>query len=179
MTTTDYIINAILILLVVRQVRGQRLDLFGLLLPLVLVLVAGQHFLHTIPTAGNDLVLIIGLATAGAILGLMSGLATHMRLGTDRVALARAGWIAGGLWVLGVGTRMGFAFASSHGLGPAIQHFSIANQITSADAWTAALVLMALSEVTARIVTLNIRSVRMGGVIPSRLQAAAAAASRI
>ena len=71
------------------------------------------------------------------------------------MALARAGcWPVGGR----LGARMGFAFASEHGAGPAIARFSIARHITSADAWVAALVIMALAEVTARLVTLRLRA---------------------
>jgi hypothetical protein len=50
-----------------------------------------------------------------------------------------------------------FAFASDHGAGPAITRFSIAHSITSADAWVAALVMMALAEATARLVVLRVR----------------------
>lgn len=146
----------------------------------MLVFVAGQHFLHTIPTAGNDLVLIVGLAAGGALLGTLCGLATHVRRGDDGLALARAGWIAAGLWVLGVGTRMGFAFASDHGLGPSIRDFSVANHITSGQAWTAAFVLMALAEVTSRVLTLHVRAQRVtGGSLIASLQALSARAARI
>ena len=55
MNTTGYIINSVLVLLVVRQIRERppRLDRRSLVLPLVLVAVAAANFLHTIPTAGE------------------------------------------------------------------------------------------------------------------------------
>jgi hypothetical protein len=53
---------------------------------------------------------------------------------------------------------MAFAFFSGHGAGPAIARFSAVHSITSTDAWVAALVIMALTEVTARLVVLRLRA---------------------
>jgi hypothetical protein len=159
MTTTDYLINAAFLLLVLRQARGRRLDRRALVVPLVAVFFVAQQYVHTIPTAGNDLVLVALLAALGLSLGLASGLATQVRLG-DGVALARVGWIAGGLLVLGIGARMGFAFAIGHGFEPAVRGFSISHQIGAA-AWPVALVAMAVCEVVVRVVTVQLRGRRM------------------
>ena len=75
--------------------------------------------------------------------------------------LGRAGWLAAGLWITGVGARMAFVFAATHGAGPAIGHFSITHQITGAGAWAAALVMMALADVLTRLVVLFLRGRRM------------------
>jgi hypothetical protein len=99
MTATDYLINAALILLVVRQIRERRVDIRSLILPVVLVYTIAGQYLHSIPTAGNDLVLVVGLASLGLILGSTSAFFHTMRVGSDGVALARAGWIAAGLWI--------------------------------------------------------------------------------
>ena len=158
MNTTEYIINAILVLLVLRQIRERRLDLMSFVLPVALVGVAAMQFLHTIPSGGNDLVLIVSLAAVGALLGGLCGVFTHVRSGADGVALARAGWLAGALWIGGIGSRIAFSLLSEHGFGSSIAHFSVAHHITSSAAWTAAFVLMALCEVLARTATLAIRS---------------------
>jgi hypothetical protein len=155
---TGYIINAILVLLVIRQIRGGRLDLRNLVLPVVLVAAAAAYYLRTVPTAGHDLALDITLAAVGAALGIACAMATRMRRGRDGVAFAQAGWLAAALWIIGIGSRMGFAFFSDHGAGPAIARFSISHQITGSDAWVAALVMMALAEVIARLVTLRLRA---------------------
>jgi len=155
---TGYIINAILVLLVLRQIRGSKLDLVNLVLPVLLVAGAAAYYLRTIPTAGNDLALEGTLAVTGALLGVLCGLATHLRRGDDGVAFAWAGVLAAVLWVVGIGARMGFAFYSDHGGGPAIARFSAAHSITSGDAWVAALVMMALAEVIARLITLRARA---------------------
>jgi hypothetical protein len=157
MTTTDYIINGVLVLLVLRQMRERRLDLRSLVLPAVLVFVAARNYLHALPSGGNDLELVGVLASAGIALGSLCAWFTHVRVGDDGVALARAGWAAAFFWVAGIGSRMAFAFATAHGLRHAIASFSASHQITGADAWTAALVLMALCEVTARLLTLYAR----------------------
>jgi len=160
-SVTDYIINGVLVLLVLRQIRENRLDLVSLLLPVVLVAGAAAYYLRSIPTGGNDLALDLSLGAVGAALGIGCALATHMRRGADGVALARAGWLAAVLWVVGIGSRLAFVLYSDHGGEPAIARFSVAHTITSGQAWVAALVLMALAEVVARLVTMRLRARRL------------------
>jgi hypothetical protein len=50
-----------------------------------------RNYLHSIPTAGNDLVLAGARASVEIALGLASGFATHIRPGSDDLALARVG----------------------------------------------------------------------------------------
>jgi hypothetical protein len=156
MTTMDYLMNAGFLSLVLVQARERQLTRRALVVPLVAVFFVGQQYLHSIPTAGNDLVLIGGLAVVGLSLGTMCGYATHIRVGEDGIALARVGWIAGTLLVAGISSRMVFAFALSHGFEPTVANFSIAHQIGAA-AWPVALVLMAICEVTARLLTVEVR----------------------
>jgi hypothetical protein len=156
MTITDYLINAIFVLVVVRQARERELDRRSILVPLVLVLFVAQMYLHSIPTAGNDLVLIGLLAAVGLTLGIASGLATYVRAGDNGLAIARVGWLAATLLIAGIGSRMVFALAVSHGLRSDIASFSIAHHI-SATAWPTALVLMAICEVTTRIAIVQLR----------------------
>ena len=100
--------------------------------------------------------LIGALGTVGLALGIASGFATHVRAGENGVAVARVGWIAGALLIAGIGSRMVFAFAMSHGARHAVASFSIAHQIGAA-AWPVALVLMALLEVSTRITIVQLR----------------------
>jgi peptidoglycan/LPS O-acetylase OafA/YrhL len=175
---TGYIISFILVLLVLRQIRETRLGLTSLVLPVVLVAGAAAYYLRSVPTAGNDIALDLTLAATGAALGIMCALATRMRRGSDGVALARAGWLAAILWIAGIGCRMGFAFFDDHGAGPAIARFSVAHRITSADAWVAALVIMALAEVITRLIVLRLRARALpatAGQIPGRAPADAPA----
>jgi hypothetical protein len=160
MTTTEYLLNVAFVLLVLRQAKERELDRRSVIVPLVLMFFVGSQYLHTLPTAGNDLILIVGLAAVGLTLGVLGGYATQVRPGDKGVALARVGWIAGGLLVLGIGARMAFAFAIGHGLEPAVRSFSIAHQIGAA-AWPVALVLMALIEVGSRIAVVQVRGRRL------------------
>ena len=160
MTTSEYLLNAAFVLLVLRQARERELDRGSVIIPLLLMFFVGTRYLQTVPTAGNDLVLITTLATVGLMLGVAGGLATHVRAGAGGVTLARVGWIAGGLLVFGIGARMAFAFAVGHGFEPAVRSFSVAHQIGKT-AWPVALVLMALIEVGSRMAVVQIRRRRL------------------
>ena len=156
MRTTDYLINAVFVLIVFRQARERELDRRSVIIPLAIVAYVAHLYVRSIPTVGNDLVLIAALGTVGLALGVASGFATHVRAGENGLAVARVGWIAGGLLIAGIGSRMVFAFALSHGARHAVASFSYAHQISAA-AWPVALVLMALLEVSTRIAIVQLR----------------------
>ncbi|MGW4518595.1 hypothetical protein ACWEO4_43380 [Streptomyces sp. NPDC004393] len=60
---------------------------------------------------------------------------------------------------LGMGTRIAFKTWVEHGGGADdVARFSTAHHITTGQAWTAALILMALTEVVTRTATLFVRS---------------------
>jgi hypothetical protein len=156
-----YVINAILVLMVVRQVREHPLDLRSLAGPVLAVGCAAILFLHSVPLGGNDIVLELACVSAGAVMGVTGGLATRLRLGPGGRPLGRAGWLAAGMWVGGVGARMAFAVAAANGAGPAIARFSVAHQITGSAAWVAALIMMALADVLSRLVVIYLRGHRL------------------
>ena len=54
-----------------------KLDRRSLVLPLVAVYFVTQRYVHSIPTAGNDLVLLAVLASVGLTLGILCGFATN------------------------------------------------------------------------------------------------------
>ena len=163
MTTTDYLIDSILVLLVVQQLRERTLTTRSLVRPLVIVGIAVANYLHGIPTAGNDLVLVGVLAAVGAAIGIASGRTVLMRHGRAGEVLARAGWASAVLWVLGMGSRFAFAVWASNGGGPTVAHFSAVNSITSNEAWTVALLAMAVCEVCGRTLVMALRREHMGG----------------
>ena len=156
-----YLINALLILLVVRQIREHQLDSRALAVPVLAVAAAAVMFLHAVPGGGTDLALDLACVSAGAVMGAIGGLATRLRLGADGRPLGRAGVLAAGMWIAGVGARMVFYFAATHGAGPAIAAFSIAHHITGSAAWTTALLMMALADVLTRLVVVWIRGHRL------------------
>ena len=174
MTTTDYLINAVFVLVVLRQARERKVDARSLLVPMAVVLYVGHMYVHSIPTAGNDLMLVGVLASIGLSLGVMGGFATHIRTGADG-ALARVGWIAGALLIAGITSRLVFVYAVHHGAYHAVSAFSIANHIGAA-AWPVALVSMAMIEVAARLVTVQLRARRLtASQAPGTIAIAAAA----
>jgi hypothetical protein len=103
-----YLINALLILLVVRQIREHQLDLRALAVPVLAVAAAALMFLHGVPSSGSDITLDLLCASAGAAMGAIGGLAARLRLGADGRPLGRAGVLAASMWIAGVGARMVF-----------------------------------------------------------------------
>ncbi len=169
MTFTDYLLDIALIAIVVVQIRGRRLTTRSLVLPLGIVGYVAVTYLKGIPTTGNDLVLVAGCTLAGAVLGGLCGLLTSVRPDASGVPVAKAGVAAATLWVLGVGTRFAFQLYATHGGGAAIERFSVAHDITTVSAWTAALILMALAEAVLRTAILgwrgyDLRRKAQGGV---------------
>jgi hypothetical protein len=165
MTIPDYALNIALISLVVLQIRGHRITRARLLFPVLMTVWACSQFLHAVPAAGNDLALVTALALLGGTLGVLAGATTSLSRRDDG-AFAKAGPIAAFLWVLGIGARMAFAIWVTHGGQGSVAHFSAAAHITSGTAWTAAFVLMALTEVLSRTGVLYLKTRRLGAVIP-------------
>ena len=155
------LVNASLILLVIRQIREHPIDARSLATPVLAVGVAAVMFLHSVPVGGSDLILAAVCVTAGAVMGALGGLATRLRLGADGRPLGRAGVVAASMWVGGVGARLAFAVAASNGAGPAIARFSVAHHITGSAAWVAALVMMALADVLTRLSVIYLRGRRL------------------
>jgi hypothetical protein len=163
MTSTDCLINAIFVLVVLRQARERRLDVRSFVAPMALVVFVATHYVHTIPTGGEDLDLVAALTAVGVTLGLLCGFTTQVRADTDGTRFARVGLIAGGFLVAGISARMVFVFALQHGAEPDIRTFSIGHHIDAA-AWPLALVSMALCEVTVRLVVVQLRGRRLPAV---------------
>jgi hypothetical protein len=159
MATTDYLINAVFVLIVLSQARERELDRRSVIIPLAVLVYVAQMYVHSIPTAGNDLLLVAALGTVGLTLGVASGLATHVRAGENGLAVARVGWLAGALLIAGISSRLVFVFAIHHGARHAVASFSMAHQIGAA-AWPVALVMMALLEVGTRIAIVQLRGHR-------------------
>ncbi|MFJ8061894.1 hypothetical protein [Streptomyces sp. NPDC096142] len=156
MNTTDWITDIALVLVVFRQLREGRLDLKSYLIPLGIVAFVASHYLHSVPTAGNDLVLIGTLIAAGAALGIAGGVYTRIREVGEHLYI-KAGAVSAILWIVGMGARMGFQVWVDHGGADNVARFSVAHQITTGQAWVAAFVLMALTEVVTRLATIFVR----------------------
>ena len=164
MTTPEYALNVALVGLVLLQIRGITVTKAALLFPVVMTTWIATSLLSAIPTAGNDLLLEVGGALAGATLGTLAGLATGVtRHGST--AIAKAGAVAAVLWVAGIGARVAFSLWVSHGGAPTIRSFSVAHHITGGPAWGTAFILMAITEVVSRTGVIFVRTRRTGATI--------------
>jgi hypothetical protein len=169
MTTSDYLIDSALVLLVLLQIREHELTTKQLIRPMVILAVAIVSYLHGIPTAGNDLVLAGVLALVGGMIGLASGYTVIFRRADDGRVMFRAGWLSGIFWVLGMGSRFAFAYWSTQGGIGSIQSFSAHHSITGGEAWTLALLAMAAFEVLGRTAVLAIRRRELSSTTPMQL----------
>jgi len=162
MSTTDYIVDIALILIIFRQTSIRELTARHAVLPILIIAWAGQHYLRGFTIGGNDLPLIVGFAVLGAALGSWSGLATKVWREGSGPVLARAGTVAVLTWVAGMGFRFAFAvWANTPSGDRAIGRFSVEHHVTSGQAWTTALVLMAFGEVLARVAIMQWRRARL------------------
>jgi hypothetical protein len=169
MTTTDYLIDSALVLLVLLQIKERKLTTAAIIRPLVIVGIAVVNYLHGIPTAGNDLVLVVVLGLVGLLIGVASGQAVLMRRDADDDVLARSGWVSGFFWVLGMGSRFAFLIWVNNGGASAIGHFSATHSITSGEAWTVALLAMAVFEVCGRSLIQALRRQQLIGRVAPEL----------
>ena len=166
MTTTDYLISAALILLVIPQIRGTRQTLRNALLPVVAVAAAAAYYLKSFPTEGHDVRLDVIAVVAGAVLGLACGAATRLSPGSDGVAFAKAGAVAAFLWIAGMASRAGFEYWATHSGSHSIAQFSRDNLITGSAAWTAGLLLMALAQVLCRLAVVRFKAHQVSATAP-------------
>jgi hypothetical protein len=169
MTFTDYLIDSVLVLLVLLQIKERKLTTKAIVRPMVIVAIAVANYLHGIPTAGNDLVLVAVLALTGLLIGAASGQSVIMRRDVDGGVLARAGWASAIFWVLGMGSRFAFLIWVNNGGQSTIGHFSATHSITSAEAWTVALLAMAVFEVCGRSLVQAFRREQLTGRVAPEL----------
>src|SRR4051794_942270 len=154
MTTTMYLLNLGLLAFVLRANLGTRVVTPPRLgLPVLLVLVAGAVFLRHVPTAGHDVVLQVVGAGAGVVLGVAAAALVRIERNRGDRLVMRAGVAYPALWTAVIGGRMLFAYGADHWFPAAIGRFSMTHQITGADAWTAAFILLSLSMVLVRVAT--------------------------
>src|SRR3954447_14728852 len=163
MAATDYVIDILLIAVVFRQIRPRELSAGLVLLPIGLVGVACLNYLRVFTPKGNDALLIALLAVAGVVLGLLSGVVTDVWRDGEGHVLARAGLLAAAAWVAGMAFRFALALWSTGSGASALTRWSVEQRISSGQVWTTALVLMAVGEVLARVVVLQIRRTNIQG----------------
>ena len=173
MTPTEYLLNAAILVFVLYSNLGTHV--FGrrqFLRPILLSVGIGSTFLGTIPAAGNDRVLEAAGLIAGLTLGVLSALLVRVRR-TDTGVTTTAGAGFAALWIAAIGGRIAFAYGSDHWFAGSIVSFSRTHDITSADAWTSAFVLMAISMVLARVLVTGAQAAKLQGGLSTRTPVAA------
>jgi hypothetical protein len=154
MSTIDYILGAAALALVLWNMRRHELTDRRLRRPLIIAAAIGIAFLHGVPTTGADGVLVALGVLVGIGCGMTGGLATRLDRDDAGATIATATPLAVTVTVLAFAGRLGFAFAATHGLGPAIARFSSEVGVHSQQAWVAALVLMAVADLAVRALIL-------------------------
>jgi hypothetical protein len=121
-----------------------------LVLPMVAGAAVAYHYLHGVPTTGNDVTFIALCGLAGAGFGLLA--ASQVRMYRDAstgaiMTVAGLGYAA--VWTLVFGGRLAFAWAATHTWQTQVAQFSMDHLITGT-AWTAAFVVMAMAMIVTR-----------------------------
>ena len=161
MTTAEWILNCALLGWVLTRNLGTRpVTRSTYTVPLLVVVIAAGIYLRDIPGDGNDHAVELLGALAGVVFGLAATAFTRVSPGQGGHVVARAGVAFAAVWIVAIGGRIAFAELATHSWGPAVGRFSIAHQITGADAWRAAFVLMALAMVVTRVATTALRARR-------------------
>lgn len=160
---TEWIISGALIAVVIRQLRGRKLTLVGLLWPVPLVAWGAVEYLGGVPSDVADWSFIVVLIGVGLALGAGCALLTHLYR-EDGVIKARAGWLAAALWVAGMSARLAFGLFATSGGGATVAAWSADLGLHAAGTWASALIAMALVEVLVRSSVLFVRSRRMPAV---------------
>ncbi len=165
MSTTQWILSlALLGWALVRNLGTRQVTRGTFVLPLLIVVVAASFFLFPLPTAGNDLELVVVCGIVGVLFGMAASAVTRLHDRDGRlVATAGAGFAA--LWLVMIGGRIAFAEWANGAGSRAVGMFSRDHAISGADAWTAGFVVMALGMVLARTVALAVRSHRARAVL--------------
>jgi hypothetical protein len=150
MNTFDYILDSALVLIVLIQLRERQMSMRPLIRPIVILAIAVANYLHGFPTQGNDLLLLAVFAVIGGTIGILSGITVIMRRGEEGKVMFRSGPESAFFWVLGMGSRFAFIYWITHSGSASIARFSFHHSISGANAWTVALLGMAVFEVLSR-----------------------------
>ena len=168
MTTTQWLLNIGLLIFILATNLGTRpITRRRLAIPLLLAAVAGILLLSNVPTRGNDVALDFIGAGAGVALGILAALLMPVERRAHGPVVSKAGLPYALLWLLVIGGRIAFAESANGWAAAGIRDFSISNSITGADAWTAGFIIMALTMVTARVITTLVRC----RALPDRIDA--------
>jgi hypothetical protein len=154
MSFFDYLLGLGALAIVLWNMRRHELTDRRLLRPLIIAGVICAAFLHGVPTTGAGGALVAIGVLLGIGFGAVGGLATRIERDASGAVFSAGTPLAVGVTAFAFAGRLGFAVAATNGLGPAIGRFSHDVGIHSAQAWVAALVLMAAADLATRTLIL-------------------------
>jgi hypothetical protein len=156
MPASVWIINLVVLTAVLEADLGRRkITWFRLARPVVLAGIIISFYLKGVTGTGGALAMELGLAALGTLLGVAAGAVFRVYRRPDGAAASRAGAGYAALWVLVIGARIGFAYATNHS--HSLQVWLGTHHITPA-ALTDSLIFMAAGMLLARTVILLARS---------------------
>jgi hypothetical protein len=160
MNATEVILFAGLALYIIATQLGRRpVSLRRFVIPLVAVVAVAFSYLKGIPTAGSDLSFEMICTLIGVAFGLLAiSLVRVERDGQTGRLMTQAGIAYAAVWLVAFGGRLAFGWTASNVWQTQVGRFSFDHQITGADAWTAAFVLMAIAMVATRTAGLALRA---------------------
>ena len=167
MPASVWIINLVVLGVVLEADLGtRRITWFRLARPVVVAGAIIAYYLVKTPvaTGGDGLGFELALAALGIVLGVAAGLIFRVFRGTDGFPRSHAGVGYAALWIVVVGARIGFSYATSHS--HHLQTWLFTRHIT-ADAITDALIFMAAGLLLLRTAVLHLRATRLPGTTPS------------
>jgi hypothetical protein len=157
-TTTIIILVGVGVLLAVQQMRYRRVSLRTLALPIAVAVVLWYAYVQGAPTIGNDMGLYLICGAIGAVLGLVGGVLSSMhRDEATGVWLVKGGAVYAGLLLALIAGRLGFAYYAENGGYAAVRQFSIDHAISGQAPIVAALMLMVVTTILARLVVVLAR----------------------
>lgn len=148
MQASVWIINLVVLAAVLESDLGRRgISWFRLARPVILAGGIIAYYLKGVATSGSGLTLELGLAALGIILGCAAGAVFRIVVEPDgsRLSVAGAGYAA--LWIVVIGARISFAWATTHS--HSLQRWLYTQHVT-ANALTDALIFMAAGMLLAR-----------------------------
>ena len=130
MTVIDWVLPLLLVLSVVRQLRGKHLTLVSLLWPIGLVVWAAITYVRGFAPSTADLVLVVGCTITGIVLGALAGHYSSVYHAPEGGLMVKSTAASIVFWTLGIIGRLVFARYATHGGGPTIARFSVAKTVS-------------------------------------------------
>jgi hypothetical protein len=145
----------------------RKITRFRLLRPVLIAAAIIPLYLTAVSTRSNGLLLEVGLAAAGVVVGLVATLLMTVYRSTRTLRpVSRAGVAYATLWIVVIGARAAFTYGSSHWFGPQLDDWMMRNGVTTG-AITDALIFMAVTMILTRTIALAIRARRLSTDSPA------------